>query len=393
MTEHLQLQHLMPFAARLHIARVVRGRACDGVYRRVVDVIETEANNLTEMVDDDLEKNFEYLKSRIEEQRQRYQHDLDPSIRDSLCNLEKCLNTHVCRHCESKGKCRRGSETFAIVDPPKGGRCIAPLKKLFYSLNGWVEELWRKVPDSIERKSLPITLATTHRAFENDQSIVGTFFVGGYARSVHNHNDYRRKVGLHIVSERFQWQQFNLLPYILMHEILCHAYQNLEDADRRLDDDPQDPWSEGWMDTLAYELALEWLRNNPKSPFQNEPELREAERQTQALHHARYTRHTGAAGTARPADGRAAYERVASCYLPRYAAMPVSERPVTKFSLRLNAMQLSPQQRLKTLIRLEALAKKTPQKEAQSRLRALVGDFNAERDPAAALAGLDRALP
>lgn len=394
MTEHLELQHLIPFAARLHITRVVRGKACEGVNRSVVGLIEKEADNLTEMPDEDLENNFKYLRSRIEQQRQRYEDQLDPELMNSLSNLERCLQTHVCRHCKSKPKCSRDIETFAIVNPPKGGKCIAPLKKLFYNLNSWVEELWHQVPDSLHCKSLPITLATTHRAFENGQQIVDTFFVGGYARSVRNHKSYRRKVGLYIVPERFHWQQFSVLPYILLHELLCHAYQNLAEGSGWREHNPLDPWSEGWMDTLAQELALEWLRFHPKSPFQPGPELDEAEWQSRSLHEARYKKQEGQAGTAKPSDGRIAYRRVSDRYLPRYAEMRISERPVTKFSLRLNAMQLASDDRLKLLVRLDALAKaEEASADPASRLRELIGDFNSEPDPEAALAALDRALP
>jgi hypothetical protein len=53
------------------------------------------------------------------------------------------------------------------------------------------------------------------------------------------------------------------IAYTLHHELICHIFQGaLAEKDKRLPDaHPNCHWSEGWMDTLAFDLVAEW--NDP----------------------------------------------------------------------------------------------------------------------------------
>jgi hypothetical protein len=46
--------------------------------------------------------------------------------------------------------------------------------------------------------------------------------------------------------------------YLLIHEIVCHAYQSLEEANRGNSDDTCG-WTDGWMDALAWRLTEDWI--------------------------------------------------------------------------------------------------------------------------------------
>lgn len=73
-------------------------------------------------------------------------------------------------------------------------------------------------------------------------------FVGGRPASV---------VGLVVRDDGFCWTSMAQLPYVLMHELVCHAYQGLK-GPKRVAVDKTCPWSEGWMDAIAIAVAEEW---------------------------------------------------------------------------------------------------------------------------------------
>jgi hypothetical protein len=49
--------------------------------------------------------------------------------------------------------------------------------------------------------------------------------------------------------------------YLLVHETVCHAYQSLNDVNRRNSDDTC-AWSDGWMDALAWRLTELWIERD-----------------------------------------------------------------------------------------------------------------------------------
>ena len=178
-----------------------------------------------------------------------------------------------------------------------------------------MDGLWQDLPRSADLHSLPVVFATTGRSFNHDQPIIQKFHVSGYARSLRDAKGYYTKVGLEVRERSFGWRQYSLLPYLLLHEILCHAFQSLDNPPIRPDADPSDAWSEGWMDTLAYKLALEWLNKHDKTAFIRPGEYRDAERQIIDLHNARYSDEPCPAGSlphSRGGSGRPTGGRVPS---------------------------------------------------------------------------------
>jgi hypothetical protein len=49
------------------------------------------------------------------------------------------------------------------------------------------------------------------------------------------------------------------LFYLIHHELICHAFQGNSHSARRTNAPARCPWSEGWMDVLAYELTISWV--------------------------------------------------------------------------------------------------------------------------------------
>ena len=79
-------------------------------------------------------------------------------------------------------------------------------------------------------------------------------------------------VQLGVRDNGFDWYSSCQLPYVLVHELLCHAYQGLARAPfepegtpgtpRRMTD-PSCAWSEGWMDAVALWTAERWVGTAP----------------------------------------------------------------------------------------------------------------------------------
>jgi hypothetical protein len=77
-------------------------------------------------------------------------------------------------------------------------------------------------------------------------------------------------VKLSIRDDSFDWTSACQLPYVLLHELLCHAYQGIaapaERGQQRIVVDGSCAWTEGWMDVLALWTAMTWLKNHPSEP-------------------------------------------------------------------------------------------------------------------------------
>jgi hypothetical protein len=394
MTEHLELDHLTSFAARYLLARSVRARPSSKQDKRVIEIIEAEANGLSAKPVA-LQDNFERFHQAIERQREEFKSDITDGLARSLAQLLKNLRKHSCKKCVPQEKwCRHNKQTDDIVH--ERGVCIAPLKGLFDDLCRWVADLWHELPQSAGMPDRPVVFATSVRSFVRDRPILKKFKVSGYAQALLDEDGkytadggHYTQVGLEIRDDyAFGWQQYSLLPYLLLHEILCHAFQSLDKPEVRRNAPASDAWSEGWMDALAFQLSLEWLKDHDKTAFIGSDEYRDATDKIDELHKARYVEELSVEGISHPGDGRKAFYDVLDSYPLRYARLPQTRHPVTRFSLRLNAMTLPLAQRVRDLVRLQYLAKND-----RATLHLLIGDFNAEADDRAALQLLERAAP
>jgi hypothetical protein len=394
MTEHLELDHLTSFAARYLLARSVRARPNTKKEKKVLEIIEAEANGLSAKPVP-LQDNFKRFCQTIERQRADFGLDISDGLARSLTKLLQDLGKHSCDNCvraPQDKRCEPDKQTNDIVH--ERGACIAPLKALFDDLCKWVAGLWHELPQSTGMPDRPVVFATSVRSFVRDRPILKEFKVSGYAQALLDRDGkytedrgHYTQVGLEIRDDyAFGWQQYSLLPYLLLHEILCHAFQSLDKPEVRRNAPASDAWSEGWMDALAFQLALEWLKDHDKTAFIDSDEYRDAECQIDELHKARYVEELSADGISHPGDGRKAFHDVLDSYPKWYARLPQTRHPVTQFSLRLNAMTLPLAQRVRDLVRLQYLAKND-----RAALHRLIGDFNAEADDRAALKLLERA--
>jgi hypothetical protein len=392
--QHLDLEQLAPFAARYLISReVLRSRARSERDRDVLASIRQTADLMPG--GSGLQAHFDYLSEYIKTQQAHFAGDISEDFSDALNQVVAALPGHHCGCCSAKNKpCAKGVSTFTNVDRKLGGRCIAPLKRRFAELQRWVQGLVRELPACSSYAKATIQFSTINWNFYDERHIVQKFSVGGYAVSYPLGDGHATRVSLAIRDKSFQWEQFCMLPYVLLHEILCHAFQSLDNPVVRGDAHPADAWSEGWMDRLAFELALEWLKRRQRSLRFSPPEFDDAKQQMRLLHDFRYRR-TDLTPPADdevkslPEDGRDAFIEVRAKYGEKYGPLSISEHPLTRFSLRLNAITLERKFRVgRVLQAFRYLAKFEP-----ARLRLIVGSFNRELQDGDAVKLLELALP
>lgn len=390
--QHLDLDQLAPFAARYLISQeVLRSRARSERDRDVLANIRQVADLVPE--ESGLQEHFDYLSEYIKTQQARFAGDISKEFSDALNQVVGALPTHHCECCSAKDKrCAKGVSTFINVDG--GGRCISPLKRLFVELQFWVQDLVQQLPTCSSYAKATIQFSTINWNFYDERHIVQKFSVGGYAASYRLGNGHATRVSLAVRDKSFQWEQFCMLPYVLLHEILCHAFQSLDNPIVRENAHAADAWSEGWMDRLAFELAREWLKRRQRSLRLSPPEFDDAKQQMRLLHDFRYRR-TDLRPPADdevkslPEDGRDAFIEVRAKYDQKYGPLSISEHPLTRFSLRLNAVTLDRKFRVgRVLQAFRYLAKFDA-----ARLRLIVGSFNSELQDADAVKQLDSALP
>jgi hypothetical protein len=68
----------------------------------------------------------------------------------------------------------------------------------------------------------------------------------------------------------FDWNSICQMPYVFVHELLCHAYQSISSAgleEQRADVEKDCAWTEGWMDHLAVLATEEWIKTQARLPL------------------------------------------------------------------------------------------------------------------------------
>lgn len=158
-------------------------------------------------------------------------------------------------------------------------------------------------------------------------------------------------VTLSVRDDAFDWDSACHLPYVLAHELVCHAYQGTAVADcaePRRQVDGSCAWSEGWMDVIALWLVEEWVRGgHVGKPAWIVQEATDVLRACNALN----ARRIGAQATLPPIQrGRRIYARRAvdrlRAELDRFgdgdgdAGTSGGRNRVLAFSLALNAVRL-----------------------------------------------------
>ncbi|MEY2758842.1 MAG: hypothetical protein RIR33_2620 [Pseudomonadota bacterium] len=80
----------------------------------------------------------------------------------------------------------------------------------------------------------------------------------------------RDRIALVVPQYGVTFAELAATPYILAHEVICHASQNVLGINARADREPADascPWSEGWMDCVAIDAVNDVLTARKRKGF------------------------------------------------------------------------------------------------------------------------------
>jgi hypothetical protein len=151
------------------------------------------------------------------------------------------------------------------------------------------------------------------------------------------------------------------IAYTLHHELVCHSFQGARSTARLENAHPTCHWSEGWMDTLAFDLVEDWT-GAPLSwlPLRGENARGEVRR----FHEERYVKSLKGDDRKRRQRARDAYRKLAEILLSNGLCTEAeAQERVRRFSLIANAHPEAPH--------LEAPNPAAPDAPRMTRLKAL----------------------
>jgi hypothetical protein len=149
-----------------------------------------------------------------------------------------------------------------------GGHCISPLKTIFTWAIDVARVYYRQYSPLFRRVQLPSTyLSTGHSRFERSE-----YFVSG-TTFYHDRSGGPRvsEIKLLLSANELDFGSYLAVPYVFFHEVVCHAFSYIALKDlRRQVPEPDDSFTEGWMDFLCLQILTEFLNGKgPAAPLLN----------------------------------------------------------------------------------------------------------------------------
>jgi hypothetical protein len=235
------------------------------------------------------------------------------------------------------------------------GECIALLRELLLA----IEMQTRRVYSRATTRFPTVCLSTesTHR--HQDAALFGEFDVSGFC-DVDDDAELTSWVILSFKEKSLHFRTICALPYMLAHEMVCHAFQTLHQGKRETPDG-KCLWSEAWMDRFAYELTQSWLDVQPASfPSWVHVDRQKVEAQSHAIHEFRYEPRGSL--TEEQADDLNAARDAFRLLKESWSLAPgllLERHRVALFSTRLNACDATNQDREQIVILLGTLLRQT----------------------------------
>jgi hypothetical protein len=264
-----------------------------------------------------------------------------------------------CEHCAGGPGVCSGEPDHDDPLVAKTGLCLKPIQKMVDLLKTEVTGLYEK--------AAPASIKVPHFVFNTfsmpggpGAGLLESFHVAGESK-VRDCEIPVSIVGLSLKRQAFDWPTFCQVPYVLMHEFLCHAFQGLlasPDASaptKREGADETCPWTEGWMDRFAAYLAKRWIGQARGSEWFRFREDR-ARGHIEDIHKGRYEESPSLKGL--PLLRRRAAARTFDALQRGFAGhgrQSVATSAMLRFSLRLNLFD-APQQQGRLSWRERALA-------------------------------------
>jgi hypothetical protein len=157
--------------------------------------------------------------------------------------------------------CDGGQNDHDIVH--RGGQCIESFRSMFDFALRIATEYYEKI-GKIPSVLFPKVFLSTRLVNSPPNDIPGNYFVNGVTYyEAAGDGGSRSIVKLEVYVDKFDWNTYLVVPYVMFHECISHAFYSLSPASGnniRKSTGPDDPFAEGWMDLVAYEVMKEVLQ-------------------------------------------------------------------------------------------------------------------------------------
>jgi hypothetical protein len=291
-----------------------------------------------------------------------------PELSDRLSALDRALTNVNCERCA--GGLGRICRDDPANDEPNlaTGECIRMLHDLLHCIDERAKQIYSGATSVFP--TIHLSTEETHR--DQDADLYGKFNVSGFCEVLQEDPALTSFVVLCFKANAFNLKTMCSLPYILAHEVVCHAYQTLRAGKREIPDG-KCLWSEAWMDRFAYELTERWLdddqpsdprsstdrssreiKTNRRFPDWAQTDKLDVKAQALLIHEFRYRPRSKlpAAQAQELNAARDAFRRLREHWSKR---APLERNRVTRFSALLNACDTTNEQRAEIVTRLGIL--------------------------------------
>jgi hypothetical protein len=189
-------------------------------------------------------------------QRLRSSMDLSPfslggsqAVRHGLDLLHDVAQRLSCYSCSHPSKVCYGHPYHDAEVVSRGGECIKPLKRLFEVARDVARLYYSKYATNCGR--LPaVEFSTSYDSI--GQTLTVPYHVRGETEHASGEGN-PATVRLYLDPQHFDRSTYWVVPYVLFHECICHAFQPMKSQPGRTAE-PYDGFSEGWMDWVAYSI-------------------------------------------------------------------------------------------------------------------------------------------
>ena len=390
---HIDFSKLKAFAARLHTAIIFEGQPDDELgatiaglrttlLQRIVsdaDMLDTEAGPLDQSL-----KSFgrRWNKGRQPESEALKKRVAALARLTAKIDCESCAQARplICRG-------QRGHDDKIIAD---GGACIKPLKDIMTVIRKLASATYAGTHQTFTPPSIHLATSSAHPDANSD--LLGDFNLNAF-HEVADHEETSSHVFLEIRERKFDWRALCGTPYLLTHEIVCHAFQGIVAGPTgqapRLSAPKECAWSEGWMDRVAFMLTKFWLQQRRKElPAWLAIDPITLEAVTDAMHEKRYDKATCLReDVAHDRNmGRHAFRMLFDAFESR---ADVERHPATLFSLGFNLCNIGLELRNQAVYDMFRILRKLDRKLTDN-LLGLCQDFSEFNDISVFLAEVNR---
>ena len=259
------------------------------------------------------------------------------TIMRRFSRIADALDRFSCEHCSG--------------DPTALQRCLAEIHEVFESLDSHVLRQYRKAGAGFPEPRVWLELGHHHEDEISD--ILDATSLSGASRIADDTETSVSIVRLGVRDHGLDWRSLCQLPYVLMHELICHAYQGIA-ATGRTPVDASCSWSEGWMDAFAAVQIEEWLLGQLRKPDWVEVNSVAIKRATGGLHERRYQSQSSLRPyiLAQRVSARDGFASLVQAYRGADTREDRANARAARFSMRLNLEPLTQDDRARLVMRL-----------------------------------------